>query len=182
MPSDKSAGVFIYPGSFDPVTLGHLDVIKRAARMCGRLIIAVGQNGGKNSMFTVRERMEMLEASIGGPEGTDVAGSALRSTPVEIVSFGGLLADFARKRGAGVIIKGLRTISDFEFEMQMALTNKYLDDCLETIFVMTSLQYAFLSSSAVKEIALRGGRLDGLVPLCVMDKIRQKANYEGVND
>jgi len=132
--------------------------------MCGRLIIAVGQNRGKAAMFSVGERMEMLR---------DVVAPIERD--IEVASFGGLLADYAKKRGASVIVKGLRAMSDFEYEFQMALLNKYLDDRLETIFLMTGVQYTYLSSSAVKEIAVNGGSLEGLVPGCVVERIQKKA-------
>lgn len=165
---------YIYPGSFDPVTSGHLDVIARASRMCGRLIIAVGHNNEKNTMFTVTERMEMLEAAIGAARCE--AGAGFGAARIDVVSFGGLLADFALKLGVSVIIKGLRTVSDFEFEMQMAQANKYLNERMETVFLMTGMQYAFISSGAVREIALHGGRLDGLAPQCVIDRIRLKLN------
>ena len=176
----RGSGVYIYPGSFDPVTLGHLDIITRASCMCDRLIIAVGQNREKRTMFTVAERMEMLNdviASCNVADAADAGGSdgAKGMANVDIVSFDGLLADYAKRNGASVIVKGLRAMSDFEYEFQMALLNKYLDEQLETIFLMTSVQYTYLSSSAVKEIALNGGCLDGLVPLCVIERIKKKA-------
>jgi pantetheine-phosphate adenylyltransferase len=136
------------------------------------LIIAVGRNNEKNAMFTVPERVDMLEAAINSERGDKNSGFG--SARIEIVPYGGLLVDFAKERGAGVIIKGLRSTSDFEYEFQMAQANKYLNGCLETVFVMTSLQYAFLSSGAVREIAFHGGRLDGLAPRCVIDGIHDK--------
>ena len=163
--------VYIYPGSFDPVTLGHQDIISRVSRMCGRLIIAIGQNREKKTMFTIGERIEMLRDVIDSLYKNGAPGLA----NAEVVSFEGLLADFAKKRGASVIVKGLRAMSDFEYEFQMALLNKYLDERLETIFLMTGVQYTYLSSSAAKEIALNGGCLDGLVPACVIDRIQKKA-------
>ncbi|MCL2057468.1 MAG: pantetheine-phosphate adenylyltransferase [Oscillospiraceae bacterium] len=162
--------VYIYPGSFDPVTFGHLDIITRASHMCGRLIIAIGRNREKRTMFATEERIEMLRDVVASQAGN---GGGLHN--VEVAAFSGLLADFAKKRGASVIVKGLRAMSDFEFEFQMALLNKYLDERLETVFLMTSVQYTYLSSSAVKEIALNGGRLGGLVPACVVDRIEEKA-------
>ena len=175
-----NSGVYIYPGSFDPVTFGHLDIIERASGICGRLIIAVGQNRDKRSMFTVGERMQMLGDVIKGirpntmerirPDG------GRGPADIEITSFDGLLIDFAKKHGASVIVKGLRAMSDFEYEFQMALMNKYLDGSIETIFMMTNVQYTYLSSRAVKEIAINGGRLDGLVPECVIERIQKKAH------
>ena len=163
-------GIYIYPGSFDPITFGHIDIISRASCMCGRLIIAVGQNREKKTMFSVSERIEMInEVIAAGP----LNGSAAPGN-MEVVSFDGLLADYARERGANVIVKGLRAMSDFEYEFQMALLNKYLDDRLETVFLMTNVQYTYINSSAVKEIALNGGRLDGLVPACVINRLIKK--------
>ena len=194
-----NGGIYIYPGSFDPVTLGHLDIIERAACMCGRLIVAVGQNREKKTMFTAMERMEMLldviaagsmnsrrdagdsrrDAEDSDPYKGDGGSGGDKLKNIEVVSFDGLLADYAKERGANVIVKGLRAMSDFEFEFQMALLNKYLDKQLETIFLMTSIQYTYLSSSAVKEIAMNGGCLDGLVPAVVIDRIQKKAHKRG---
>ena len=163
-------GIYIYPGSFDPITFGHFDIISRASCMCGHLIIAVGQNREKKTMFTVGERIEMIQEVIATcpPNG----GAGLANT--EVVSFDGLLADYAKERGANVIVKGLRAMSDFEYEFQMALLNKYLDERLETVFLMTNVQYTYINSGAVKEIALNGGCLDGLVPACVIGWLRRK--------
>ncbi len=152
----------VYPGSFDPITNGHLDIIVRAACICDKLIVAVGNNESKRPAFTVEERVEMIRASIGDRE------------DIEVTSFTGLLADFAKKVGARAVIKGLRAMSDFEYEFQMALLNKKLEPELETLFMMTSVQYSFLSSSAVKEIARNGGCIDGLVPDCIRERIARK--------
>ncbi|NLH97326.1 MAG: pantetheine-phosphate adenylyltransferase [Clostridiaceae bacterium] len=152
----------VYPGSFDPITNGHLDIIVRAACICDKLIVAVGNNESKRPAFTVEERVEMIRASIGYRE------------DIEVTSFTGLLADFAKKVGARAVIKGLRAMSDFEYEFQMALLNKKLEPELETLFMMTSVQYSFLSSSAVKEIARNGGCIDGLVPDCIRERIARK--------
>ena len=173
MPAAPKTGVYIYPGSFDPVTFGHLDIISRASCMCDRLIIAIGQNREKRTMFSVAERMEMLKDVIAAQRSGGAPAPGLANA--EVASFSGLLADYAKKQGASVIIKGLRAMSDFEYEFQMALLNKYLDERLETVFLMTSVQYTYLNSSAVKEIAINGGCLDGLVPACVIDRINQKA-------
>ena len=188
MIENPTSNVYIYPGSFDPVTNGHLDIISRASCMCGRLIVAVGQNRQKISMFTPDERIEMLREVVAGlrKDGASTAGAskdgastAGASAPpnIEVGSFTGLLADYASRSGASVIVKGLRAISDFEYEFQMALLNKYLDERLETIFLMTGVQYTYLSSSVVKEIAVNGGCLDGLVPACLVDRIRKKAMW-----
>src|SRR5690606_12290448 len=152
----------VYPGRFDPITNGHLDIIVRAACICDKRIAAVGNNESKRPAFTVEERVEMIRASIGDRE------------DIEVTSFTGLLADFAKKVGARAVIKGLRAMSDFEYEFQMALLNKKLEPELETLFMMTSVQYSFLSSSAVKEIARNGGCIDGLVPDCIRERIARK--------
>jgi pantetheine-phosphate adenylyltransferase len=154
--------ILVYPGSFDPITNGHLDVIERAACICDRLIVAVGSNESKKPAFTVEERIELIKAAIGERE------------DIVVTSFTGLLADFAKKVGARAVIKGLRAMSDFEYEFQMALLNKKLEPDLETLFMMTNVQYSFLSSSAVKEIARNGGSIDGLVPDGIRDRIVKK--------
>jgi pantetheine-phosphate adenylyltransferase len=166
---------YIYPGSFDPVTNGHLDIISRASRMCKQLIVAVGRNREKKTLFTVEERIAMLRESA-----ARVADSAGRpgGGNIEVVSFTGLLADFARQCGASVIVKGLRAMSDFEYEFQMALLNKYLDERIETIFMMTNVQFTYLSSSAVKELALNGADISGLVPDGVQERIRFKVTSQ----
>jgi pantetheine-phosphate adenylyltransferase len=154
--------IFVYPGSFDPVTNGHVDIVKRALKLCDKLILAIGHNENKRPLFSVDERIEMLRAVLADcPE-------------VEITSFSGLLIDFVKKVGSTTIIKGLRALSDFEYEFQMALLNKYLSEGVETLFMMTNVNYSYISSSFVKEIAKNGGRLDGLVPECITDKIMGK--------
>ncbi|MDD4570555.1 MAG: pantetheine-phosphate adenylyltransferase [Tepidanaerobacteraceae bacterium] len=154
----------VYPGSFDPITYGHLDIIKRSAKLFDRLIVAVLSNPQKSSLFTVDERIEMIRESI-------------YNTPnVEIDSFKGLLIDFARLKQARVIVKGLRAVSDFEYELQMALMNKKLDDHIETIFIMTSSNYSYLSSSIVKEVSSFGGCVASLVPPLVEERLKQKFN------
>jgi pantetheine-phosphate adenylyltransferase len=154
--------VFIYPGSFDPLTNGHLDIITRAAKLCDRLIVAVGNNEAKKPAFTVEERKQFIKESIKDQPG------------IEVVSFSGLLAKYVREVGADTVIKGLRALSDFEYEFQMALLNKNMDPDLETLFMMTSVNYSYLSSSVVKEIARNGGSIDGLVPDCIKQKIINK--------
>jgi pantetheine-phosphate adenylyltransferase, bacterial len=154
--------VCVYPGSFDPVTNGHLDIIYRAAKISERLIVAVGRNDDKKPMFTVEERIELLKIS-------------LQEQPlIEVSSFSGLLVDFLAKVGADTVIKGLRAVSDFEFEYQMALINKNLNPMIETLFLMTSANYSFLSSQAVRVIAKNGGSIDGLVPDCIKKRIYEK--------
>ena len=161
----KTNSIYIYPGSFDPVTNGHLDIISRASKLCDKLIVAVGVNRTKRTMFSAEERREMLRCAIQPLE---------NSQNIEIASFTGLLADFAKQKNASVIVKGLRAMSDFEYEFQMALLNKHLDDSLETIFMMTNVAYTYLSSSAVKEFAINNAKLDGLVPENVFEMIKAK--------
>jgi pantetheine-phosphate adenylyltransferase len=168
-----NGGVFIYPGSFDPVTNGHLDIVARASKLCGELIVAIGRNREKKTLFTVAERIMMLREAI--------KGLSLECPNIRVASFDGLLADFARVRGASVIVKGLRAMSDFEIEFQMALTNKFLDDKLETIFMMTSIQFTYLSSSNVKELAQNGASLEGLVPPNVAAALLLKATQRQTN-
>lgn len=142
----------IYPGSFDPITNGHLDVLKRACSLFNHVIIAVAINNDKNSLIPIKERIELIKSSVEGIEN------------VEVDSFSGLTVQYAKARGAKVLIRGLRAVSDFEYEMQMAQMNKVLDDKLETIFLMPRVEYNFLSSRTVKEVSLCGGDISSLVP------------------
>lgn len=154
----------IYPGSFDPITNGHLDIIRRSAKFSDKLVVAVLNNTMKKPMFSMNERIWMLN---------EVTGDLPN---VEIDSFSGLLADYARSRGANLIIRGLRAVTDFEYEFQMALTNRMLDKDLETLFISTSMEYLYLGSSIVKEIALHGGDISDMTPVCVQEMIKQKIN------
>lgn len=153
----------VYPGSFDPITNGHLDIIQRAGRLYDKLIVGVLNNPGKKTpMFSVEERMEMIR-------------TVTKDMPnVEVASFEGLLVDFAKANGAQVIIKGLRTVADFEYEFQMALLNKALNPEYETMFLMTDTKYSYISSSMVKELAGFRGDLTGLVPNVIKDRIEEK--------
>ncbi len=152
----------VYPGSFDPVTSGHLDIIERAANVFDGVVVAVAVNMEKKPLFTVEERVEMLRSACGH----------LRNVQVDY--FGGLLVDYVEKQQARVVVKGLRAISDFEFELQMALMNKRLNENVETLFMMTSAEHSFLSSGMVKELAEFGVTLTGLVPPCVEQKLTDK--------
>lgn len=154
--------IAVYPGSFDPVTFGHLDVVERGAKVFDRVIVAVLHNRSKTPLFTVEERVRLLKATT----------SHLPN--VEVDAFNGLLIDYVHSKHAKVIIKGLRAISDFEYEMQMALINKNLDPSIETFFMMTNTQYSFLSSSIVKEIAKYGAPVSDLVPKPVEEALRAK--------
>ena len=152
----------IYPGSFDPVTLGHLDIIQRAARNCDELIVGVLNNKSKSPLFTVEERVAMLK-------------DVVRNIPnVRIMAFSGLLVDFAREQGAHCIIRGLRAITDFEYELQMAQTNSILNKEIDTMFLTASNAYSYLSSTTVKEIASFGGDIKQFVPREVCDKVYEK--------
>ena len=152
----------VYPGSFDPVTNGHLDVIARAAETFDSLVVAVGRNSAKAALFSVEERLELLRA-------------VCAPWPhVSVDAFDGMLVTFARERGARVLIKGLRAVSDFEYEFQMALANRHLAPDVETLFMMTSAEHLYLSSSIVKEIARLGGDVSALVPEAVAWRLREK--------
>ena len=152
----------IYPGSFDPVTNGHLDVIRRSSKMVDELIVGVLNNNAKMPLFSVKERVRMLE-------------EVTKDIPnVRIYPFDGLLIDFAAKMEAGVVIRGLRAITDFEYELQMSQTNHKLNPDVETIFLTTSIEYSYLSSTTVKEIASYGGDITQFVPEAVVGKLEQK--------
>ena len=149
----------IYPGSFDPVTLGHLDIIKRSAEKVDELIIGVLNNNVKSPMFTVEERVEMLmELTKDYPN-------------VSVEAFTGLSAEFVRKKNANMIIRGLRAISDFDYELQMAQTNRKLYAEADTMFLATSLEYAYLSSTTVKEVAYFNGDITAFVPSAIIDRV-----------
>jgi len=156
--------IAIYPGSFDPVTNGHLDLIERGEKMFDTLIVAVLRNVEKQPLFTVPERIEMMREVTKQWSG------------VEVEVFDGLLVDYARKRGAGVILRGIRAVSDYEYELQMALMNRKLEPRLETVFMLPGLSYSYLSSKLVREIAQLGGPLKGLVPDIVEQRIKAKVS------
>lgn len=155
----------IYPGSFDPITLGHLDIIVRAAGLVDKLIIGVLQNSAKKPLFTAEERVELIESVI--REHTSL-------TTVQVLSFDGLLIEFAKQQNASIIVRGLRAITDFEYELQIAQTNHKLDSKVDTIFFTTSVEYSYLSSSAVKEIASHGADISQFVPKCIIQSVYDK--------
>jgi pantetheine-phosphate adenylyltransferase len=152
----------IYPGSFDPVTNGHLDVIERAARLFDEVVVAVAYNEQKKSLFTAAERTRMIEGVLPKLPG------------VSVMSFDGLLVEFAKAQGATAVLRGLRAVSDFEFEFQMALMNRKLEPAIETIFLMPAENYTYLSSRIVKEIARLGGNVEAFVPPSVAVALREK--------
>ncbi|MDH5662695.1 MAG: pantetheine-phosphate adenylyltransferase [Elusimicrobiota bacterium] len=158
----KKKKIAVYPGSFDPVTNGHIDVIKRAIQLFDRIIVAVIDNANKNVLFSVEERMEMLRAVTRGLSG------------VVVSHFDGLLVDYVKKKRAKVIIRGLRAVSDFEYEFQMALTNRKLAPDIETVFLMPAESYTYLSSSIVKEVVSLKGNVKGLVPRQIEARLRRK--------
>ena len=152
----------IYPGSFDPVTNGHLDVIERARKLFDEVIVAVAHNDEKQPLFSLEERLDLLRETAG------------KIDDVRIAEFSGLLVEFATAQEAGAVIRGLRAVSDFEFEFQMALMNRKLDAAVETIFLMPKEEYTYLSSRIVKEIARLGGNVSSLVPGCVAKALSGK--------
>ena len=158
--------IAVYPGSFDPVTNGHIDLIQRSATIFDKVVVAILSNSGKTPLFSVDERKEMLE-------------SAIRNIGnVVVTDFSGLLVDFAERIGASVIIRGIRAISDYEYELQMALINRRLSSRVETVFMLPAETYSFLSSRLVKEIASHGGAIGGFVPEDVERRLRGKFTTE----
>jgi len=154
--------VAVYPGSFDPVTNGHIDIINRAAKIFDVIYVGITDNFGKEPLFDVAERERMLKEAVGG------------SKKVKVESFSGLLVDYAVKRGASAIVRGLRAVSDFDYEFQMALTNLRMCPKIETVFIMTDYKYSYLSSSLVKQIAFLGGNVSGLVPRSVLGRLKKR--------
>lgn len=158
----------IYPGTFDPITNGHLDIIKRSVHLFDRVVIAVACENYKNTLFTSEERLDLMHAVTKGMD------------RIEVASFEGLTMDYCQKRGASAIIRGLRAVSDFEYEFQMALMNKKLNSRIDTIFLMTDQKYSYLSSSIIKQVARLGGCIKGLVP----DEVAQalSVKFSGCKD
>ncbi len=155
--------IVVYPGTFDPVTNGHIDLIKRALRLFDKVVVAVGRNPAKAPLFSIKERLQMVRDSL-----IDF------NDRVEVEAFDSLLVDFVRKKGAMAILRGLRAVSDFEFELQRAIMNRKLDRSIETIFLMTGFRWIYISSTIVKEAAQFGGNLDGLVPPHVEEALKKK--------
>ncbi len=152
----------VYPGSFDPISYGHIDLVRRGLKVFSELTVAVAHNEGKPALFTTEERVEMVR-------------EVLKDTPkLRIDSYDGMTVDYVRSAGASMILRGIRTISDFEYEFQMALTNRHFADDIEMIFMMTSNEYAFLSSHFIKEIVALGGDVSAFVPPCVEQRLKEK--------
>jgi pantetheine-phosphate adenylyltransferase len=152
----------VYPGSFDPLTNGHVDIILRGAKLFDRIVVAILVNAEKSPLFTIAERV-------------DIARDVFKDQPsVEVDTFGGLLVDYVQRRGAQTIVRGLRAVSDFEFEFQMALMNKRLNPAIDTVFMMPAEQYTYISSRLIKEVFALGGRVHGLVPELVEERLRDK--------
>lgn len=155
----------IYPGSFDPVTFGHLDIISRSAKMVDKLIIAVLINKSKSSLFSMEERVRMISKYV------------KEYKNVEVHSFSGLTVDYAKEVGATMIVRGLRAVTDFEYELQLAQTNKVMAEDIDTLFLATNLKYSYLSSSIVKEIASYNGDISAFVPRMVENAMKEKYGY-----
>lgn len=161
MPPQQSSLVAIYPGSFDPITNGHLDLIARGSKLVDRLIVAVLGNRSKQPLFSVEERVELISA-------------VATFSNVEVTSFNGLLADFAAAKGASMILRGIRAVSDYELEWQMALMNRRLRPEIETVFLTAGEEYSFISSHLVKEVASLGGSISGIVPAVVEERLKAR--------
>lgn len=158
----RALKIAVYPGSFDPITCGHLDIIKRSCKLFDKVVVAVLNNSQKTPLFSVEDRMELIK-------------KCTKDIPnCEVQSFGGLLADFVKQTGAHTIVKGLRAISDFEYEFQMAMLNKKLAPDVETVFMVTNLNCLYISSSVVKEICRYGGNTEGLIPEEIIKDITDK--------
>ncbi len=158
----KNNRIALYPGTFDPVTYGHIDIMKRAIKLFDRLIVAVALNPNKHPLFSMDNRVEFIK------------GATKEFKKIEVIPFDNLLTSLAHAKKASVVIKGLRAISDFEFELQMGLMNRKLDESLETLFMIPSQEYSFLSSNLVKEIARHGGDVAKLVPRSVIKEFKKK--------
>ncbi|MBO2520260.1 MAG: pantetheine-phosphate adenylyltransferase [Clostridia bacterium] len=157
----------IYPGSFDPITNGHLDILRRATRLFDRVYVAVLKNSEKRALFSAEERLEMIKEATEGMPG------------VVCETFDGLAVEYARSRGAIAMVRGLRAVSDFEAEFKMATANNRLDPDIEMVYLMTSTEYSFLSSSIVREVASMGGPVDAWVPPCVARRLRERFSQKG---
>ncbi len=162
--AEKTADrVAVYAGTFDPITMGHLDIIQRALHLFDRVIVAVAKNPTKVPTFTIEERLQMIRDCFPGD-----------NPRIEVASVDGLLVDFAYRRGAKALVRGMRAVSDFEFEFQLALMNRRLEREVETVFLMTAFRWIYISSSIIKDVARHGGDVSGLVPDHVCERLREK--------
>ena len=159
--------VAVYPGTFDPITMGHLDILNRALELFDRVIVAVARHPGKNPLFSLDERLQMIRECF---EGSD--------KKIEVEAVSGLLVEYAYRKGAKAIVRGLRAVSDSEYEFQLALMNRRLERHVETVFLMTGFRWIFISSSIIKDAAQHGGDVTGLVPVHVQHKLREKYGIE----
>ncbi|NPV92251.1 MAG: pantetheine-phosphate adenylyltransferase [Firmicutes bacterium] len=157
----------VYPGSFDPVTNGHLDILERSSKLFDRVVVAVIHNPQKRGFFTIEERVDILK------------NITSHNPKVSVDSFSGLLMDYVKNQGAQAVIRGLRAVSDFDYEMQMALMNNKLSPEIETIFIISCPQYIYLSSTKIKEVAILGGCIHGLVPSLVEERLKEKIKLLG---
>lgn len=160
----------IYPGSFDPITNGHMDIVERGLKIFDKIIVAILRNPAKEALFTIEERKEMVEISLN------------KHSNVEVDIFDGLLVDYAKKRNAATILRGMRAVSDFEYEFQLALMNRKLNREVQTVFLMTGLRWIFTSSSIIKEAASFGGNINGMVPPVVSRKLKEKFGFISSTD
>jgi pantetheine-phosphate adenylyltransferase len=165
MTMTRTERIAIYPGTFDPITLGHLDIATRALHLCDQLIVAVGDNRNKNPLFTAQERIELIRRSL---EWREV------DSRVSVAAYSGLTVHYAQEVGAAIIVRGLRPVTDFEWEFQLALINRNQNPSIETVCLMTSQEYSFFGSSTVRELAMMGGKLDGIVPPAVAEALQAK--------
>ena len=162
MKSEQKIRIGVYPGSFDPLTKGHLDIIVRASKLFDKLIVGVLKNDSKQAIFSMEERVALIKKCTKEFEN------------VEVEMFQGLLVDFVKQKGASTIVRGLRAVSDYEYELQMAMLNKHMEEEIDTIFFMTDIHNSFLSSSIVKDVAQNGGNIKGLVPDEIVDDVYRK--------
>jgi pantetheine-phosphate adenylyltransferase len=160
--------IAIYPGTFDPITNGHLDILERALKLFDKVIVTVARNSAKSPLFSEEERLELIRSAVASFAG------------VEVDAFDGLLVEYARKRNASAVVRGLRAISDFEYELQMALMNRKLNESLVTVFLMPNERYTYLNSSIVREIAQLGGNINGFVPPNVQRALERKFKHQQV--
>ena len=168
LPHGAPGRVGVYPGTFDPITLGHMDIIRRGAKLVDRLVVGVTTNASKSPMFTIEERMAMVRREVAGVEGD-----------IHVVAFDSLLMDFAEREGARVIVRGLRAVADFEYEYQMAGMNQQINPRVETVFLMADVALQPIASKLVKEIALYGGAIGKFVPPIVSDEVAARVGQLG---